>query len=111
MRAAICLLARFELAQTGYGPRIVRGGTVTKKAKSAQYPPPDARQPMLAEIRRQKMARSPHAYERGTAAHFYGWVKSRAAGSLLEGPAVWICGDCHLGNLGPVADAEGQVAV
>lgn len=84
---------------------------MTKKAKSAQYPPPDARQPMLAEIRRQKMARSPHAYERGTAAHFYGWVKSRAAGSLLEGPAVWICGDCHLGNLGPVADAEGQVAV
>lgn len=66
---------------------------------------------MLAELRRQKMARSPHAYERGTAAHFYEWVKSRPAGTLPAGPAVWICGDCHLGNLGPIADAEGEVAV
>jgi uncharacterized protein (DUF2252 family) len=24
---------------------------------------------------------------------------------------MWICGDCHLGNLGPVADAAGEVAV
>lgn len=82
-----------------------------KSAKSTRYPPPDARQSVLAEIRRQKMARSPHAYERGTATHFYGWVKSRKAGTLPEGPAVWICGDCHLGNLGPIADAEGQVAI
>jgi uncharacterized protein (DUF2252 family) len=38
-------------------------------------------------------------------------VESRSAGALPEGPAVWICGDCHLGNLGPVADASGEVAV
>jgi uncharacterized protein (DUF2252 family) len=38
-------------------------------------------------------------------------VESRSAGTLPEGPAVWICGDCHLGNLGPVADAAGEVAV
>ena len=82
-----------------------------KPAKSTPYPAPEARQPRLAEIRRQKMARSAHAYERGTAAHFYGWVQSRAAGTLPEGPAVWICGDCHLSNLGPVANAEGEVAV
>ncbi|TCG04487.1 hypothetical protein BZM27_40565 [Paraburkholderia steynii] len=82
-----------------------------KSARSTRYPAPDERQPVLAEIRRQKMARSPHAYERGTAAHFYAWVESRSAGTLPEGPAVWICGDCHLGNLGPVADAEGEVAV
>ncbi|MBT2795014.1 DUF2252 family protein [Paraburkholderia strydomiana] len=82
-----------------------------KSAKSARYPAPDARQPVLADIRRQKMASSPHAYERGTAAHFYAWVTSRSPGTLPEGPAVWICGDCHLGNLGPVADAAGEVAV
>jgi uncharacterized protein (DUF2252 family) len=66
---------------------------------------------MLAAIRTQKMARSPHAYERGTAAYFYAWVKSLPAGTLPDGPAIWICGDCHLGNLGPVADAAGEVAV
>ncbi|MFC6051184.1 DUF2252 family protein, partial [Methylobacterium hispanicum] len=27
------------------------------------------------------------------------------------GPPVWICGDCHLGNLGPLADAEGRVDI
>jgi uncharacterized protein (DUF2252 family) len=30
---------------------------------------------------------------------------------LPEGPAIWICGDCHVGNLGPVADEQGRVAV
>src|SRR5882757_9399642 len=30
---------------------------------------------------------------------------------LPEGPAIWICGDCHVGNLGPVADEHGRVAV
>ena len=30
---------------------------------------------------------------------------------MPEGPPVWICGDCHLGNLGPLADARGRVAV
>ena len=82
-----------------------------KSARSAQYPAPNERQSVLAAIRGRKMARSPHAYERGSAAHFYEWVESRAAGTLPEGPAVWICGDCHLGNLGPVADAAGEVAV
>ncbi len=24
---------------------------------------------------------------------------------------IWICGDCHLGNLGPVADAKGRVTI
>jgi uncharacterized protein (DUF2252 family) len=30
---------------------------------------------------------------------------------LPEGPAIWICGDCHSGNLGPVADAQGRVEI
>lgn len=94
------------------GRLLSEGGEVTKKtARSTRYPAPDARQPVLAELRRQKMARSPHAYERGTAAHFYAWLESRPAGALPEGPPLWICGDCHLGNLGPVADAAGEVDV
>lgn len=24
---------------------------------------------------------------------------------------IWICGDCHLGNLGPLAHAKGRVAI
>ncbi len=27
------------------------------------------------------------------------------------GPALWICGDRHVGNLGPVADRKGRVDV
>jgi uncharacterized protein (DUF2252 family) len=38
-------------------------------------------------------------------------MQSQRAGTFPEGPAVWICGDCHLGNLGPVADPAGDVAV
>jgi uncharacterized protein (DUF2252 family) len=30
---------------------------------------------------------------------------------LPEGPPIWICGDCHTGNLGPVADAQGRVEI
>jgi uncharacterized protein (DUF2252 family) len=28
---------------------------------------------------------------------------------LPRGPEIWICGDCHVGNLGPVAAADGTV--
>lgn len=82
-----------------------------KSAKSRGVPVPDQRQPILARTRIQKMARSAHAYMRGSATRFYEWLDSRAPGTLPDGPAVWICGDCHLGNLGPVADADGRVAV
>jgi len=56
------------------------------------------------------MARSAHAYVRGSTASFYEWLEAGST-SLPEGPPVWICGDCHLGNLGPLADARGRVAV
>lgn len=59
-----------------------------------------------------KMARSAHAYVRGNTLHFYEWLaESRAARFVPEGPPVWICGDCHLGNLGPLADNDGKVAI
>jgi uncharacterized protein (DUF2252 family) len=72
---------------------------------------PQGRQAFLTERRRLKMARSAHAYVRGSTLKFYEWLESSTARSLPQGPPVWICGDCHLGNLGPVASAKGQVRI
>src|SRR5580704_6082837 len=58
-----------------------------------------------------KMARSAHAYVRGSTVKFYEWLEAQKRGRLPEGPAVWICGDCHAGNLGPVAGADGRIAI
>ncbi len=57
------------------------------------------------------MARSAHAYVRGSTVRFYEWLEAGEGRNLPAGPAVWICGDCHLGNLGPLADHKGRVAV
>ena len=57
------------------------------------------------------MARSAHAYVRGNTLQFYEWLGSIAEGLLPSGPPIWICGDCHVGNLGPVANAEGEVEI
>jgi uncharacterized protein (DUF2252 family) len=73
---------------------------------------PDERKMVLAETRALKMARSVHAYVRGNTARFYTWLADApVAKEIAQGPAVWICGDCHLGNLGPLADADRKVAV
>jgi uncharacterized protein (DUF2252 family) len=61
-------------------------------------------------VQKLKMARSAHAYVRGSTAKFYEWLESGPA-NVPDGPPVWICGDCHLGNLGPLADSRGRVAV
>ena len=58
-----------------------------------------------------KMARSAHAFVRGNTRRFYDWLDGLSCGSLPEGPSVWICGDCHVGNLGPVADANGGIDI
>ena len=58
-----------------------------------------------------KMARSAHAYVRGSTVKFYEWLEHQKRGTLPEGPAVWICGDCHAGNLGPVADVDGRIDI
>jgi uncharacterized protein (DUF2252 family) len=71
---------------------------------------PADRAARLAETRRLKMARSAHAYVRGSTAKFYEWLEA-SPGDLPEGPPIWICGDCHIGNLGPLADSKGRVAV
>ena len=76
----------------------------------AESPSPDARSEVLRRTRNLKMAASAHAYVRGSTTRFYRWLEEGAQ-RLPDGPAVWICGDCHLGNLGPLADAEGRVAI
>lgn len=65
----------------------------------------------LEQARTKKMARSPHAYVRGATAEFYAWLESGHAAGIPDGPPVWICGDCHVGNLGPVADAKGRIRI
>jgi uncharacterized protein (DUF2252 family) len=57
------------------------------------------------------MARSAHAYVRGNTVRFYEWLESLESHTLPEGPPVWICGDCHVGNLGPIANARGHVEI
>jgi uncharacterized protein (DUF2252 family) len=72
---------------------------------------PDDRQSILMQTRNLKMAQSAHAYVRGSTVKFYEWLKSSSRGKLPEGPPVWICGDCHVGNLGPLADKKGHVLI
>jgi uncharacterized protein (DUF2252 family) len=70
---------------------------------------PADRQRILTQIRNLKMAQSAHAYVRGSTIQFYKWLESSGRRKLPEGPPVWICGDCHVGNLGPLADDNGRV--
>lgn len=71
---------------------------------------PSKRAARLTEVRNLKMARSAHAYVRGSTVKFYEWLDAGPV-SIPQGPPVWICGDCHIGNLGPLADSKGRVAV
>ena len=65
---------------------------------------------LLRTIRNLKMASSVHAYVRGNTAKFYEWLENSSR-PIPSGPPVWICGDCHVGNLGPVANAEGKIEI
>lgn len=73
---------------------------------------PAKRKSVLLQRQQLKMAESAHAYVRGNTVQFYQWLRSDAVKGLLPvGPAVWICGDCHIGNLGPVADIDGKIEI
>lgn len=64
------------------------------------------------EARRQiKMASSAHAYVRGSTVQFYRWLEGRGKRAVPKGPPIWICGDCHAGNLGPLAAPDGKIHV
>ncbi|MDN0077800.1 DUF2252 family protein [Crenobacter sp. SG2303] len=76
-----------------------------------RLPSPDERRPLLLALRNLKMAESPHAYVRGNTVQYYDWLHSLRGHALPHGPAVWICGDCHLGNLGPLGHPSGKVKV
>lgn len=76
-----------------------------------KLPHPEQRSAILQERRKLKMARSPHAYMRGNTVQFYAWLHSAKGQAMPLGPALWICGDCHSGNLGPMADAEGKLVL
>ncbi len=65
----------------------------------------------LTALRNLKMTRSAHAYVRGNTEQFYEWLDSAAGRAIPKGPAVWICGDCHAGNLGPIANAKGRIEI
>jgi uncharacterized protein (DUF2252 family) len=57
------------------------------------------------------MASSAHAYLRGSTVQFYEWLEERGKQAVPKGPAVWIRGDCHADNLGPLAAPDGKVHV
>jgi uncharacterized protein (DUF2252 family) len=73
--------------------------------------PPQNRIPTLTAERNRKMATSAQAYVRGSTARFYEWLEASDKATLPQGPEVWICGDCHIGNLGPVASLDGAIAL
>ncbi|GAB7127316.1 DUF2252 domain-containing protein [Silvimonas sp. JCM 19000] len=76
-----------------------------------KLPKPAERRALLIQRRNEKMARSAHAYVRGNTVQFYEWLHSQRGRRLPKGPSVWICGDCHIGNLGPTGDKHGRIAM
>lgn len=81
------------------------------KRSRPKYTAPKDRAARLTRLRNVKMARSAHAYVRGNIEQFYRWLRSSQGASVPQGPAIWICGDCHIGNLGPIANAKGHVEI
>jgi uncharacterized protein (DUF2252 family) len=72
---------------------------------------PDQREKVLLGARNRKMARSAHAFVRGSTASFYDWLQKPPVEKIPAGPSIWICGDCHVGNLGPIAHPSGRVDI
>lgn len=72
---------------------------------------PEERAPLLDARREAKMTSSAHAFVRGSTKQFYEWLESARSGALPKAPCIWIGGDCHVGNLGPVAAKDGEVSM
>ena len=69
------------------------------------------RSAVLRQSRDLKMAGSAHAYVRGNTLKFYEWLAKADIQKVPNGPPVWICGDCHVGNLGPLAATDGEINI
>jgi hypothetical protein len=63
------------------------------RSGKTKAPRPSEREPLLTRTRNLKMARSAHAYERGSTVRFYEWLEA-SGGKLPKGPPIWIRGDC-----------------
>jgi uncharacterized protein (DUF2252 family) len=72
---------------------------------------PGERAQVLNARRQAKMAESAHAYVRGNTLQFYQWLRKSSPKKIPQGPPVWICGDCHVGNIGPLADSDGKIEI
>jgi uncharacterized protein (DUF2252 family) len=72
---------------------------------------PQDRLRLLLQHKNHKMAASAHAYVRGSTRRFYEWLGRSDRSEIPDGPPIWICGDCHVGNLGPVGSGSGTLAL
>src|SRR3984957_14600572 len=72
---------------------------------------PARRAHTLDARRKLKMASSAHAFVRGSTVQFYRWLEGAGERTVPKGPPVWICGDCHAGNLGPLAAPDGKIHI
>jgi uncharacterized protein (DUF2252 family) len=84
--------------------------TMPKLKRSQRSTAPQGRQAVLMARRHLKMARSAHAFVRGNTVQFYEWL-SGCASTVPQGPTIWICGDCHVSNIGPIAGRDGGVDI
>jgi hypothetical protein len=80
-----------------------------EQGRSMKTVQPGDRTLVLHTVRNRKMAKSVESFVRGSTDQFYQWLQT--SGPLPQGPNVWICGDCHVGNLGPVASKSGKLAI
>ena len=94
-----------------YAKRETVDGSNIMKKRIDKGPRPKERQFLLLAHQRLKMAESAHAFMRGSTAKFYEWLKGTTAQQIPLGPEIWICGDCHLGNLGPVSNVDGSIDI
>jgi uncharacterized protein (DUF2252 family) len=57
------------------------------------------------------MARSTACLRAGQYGSLLSVARKVERGSLPQGPEIWICGDCHVGNFGPVGNARGKIQI
>jgi uncharacterized protein (DUF2252 family) len=72
---------------------------------------PTERSECLKRIQEKKMAVSAESYVRGSTLSFYNWLRNLKDNQLPKSPPIWICGDCHYGNLGPTVSKNGDLAI